>query len=200
AGLVVVEDLSVPADDPNLNFLLGLGDGQDQTVRVASGLSIADIDAAVIAAAQGDNTTLAASPIGRTELQNSPLASLTFGQTPIPEAIRNNPDLARLPLIDIELNQPGGWTAILEGTVFADRPLVDVTLGEVLAASSPVAATIVALPLTSLDVNGTSLASLPLTSLVLGNTPLTSLPLTSLGFDVCAELAPFFPELTCTEI
>ncbi|MEM8704864.1 MAG: FG-GAP repeat protein [Actinomycetota bacterium] len=204
AGSVFTADLSVAPDDPVLQFDLALAAGQSASVPVApGGIAIAEIDAELLAGANDGESTLAASPLGRTEINDAPIVELKLDDTPIPQAILDNPALYNLALIDVDLNQPGGWTAILEGTEFEDRPLVDITLGEVLDATvdSQVATNVASLPLGALDVNGTPLGALPLGALILGDTPIGALPLGALGLDVCDVFADGFPAGTsCTDI
>ncbi|MEM9465482.1 MAG: hypothetical protein AAGA90_08900, partial [Actinomycetota bacterium] len=200
-GSVYVSKLATvtPPDNPSLQFDLGLAAGQQPTVPVTSGIAIADIDAELLE--EAGEGTLAASPLGQTDLENSPLDEVKLSDTEIPEAILANPELRDLPLIDISLDLPGGWSGILAGTIFENRPLQDITLGEVLPTSgpnaSPVGSTIQALNLSDLDVNGTPLTALPLTALVLGDLPLTAL---STNTEICEAFGPSFPGLTCGQI
>ena len=82
--------------------------------------------------------------------------------------------LGSIPLVDVSLDLPGGWSAFLTGTQYAGVPLNTLTFAQVVPLLESSNVTV-----DQIDFGTTPLGSLPYVSLFLGGTPLRSIPLTA---------------------
>ena len=153
------------------------------------------------------NVPLANVPLANVDLRRSPLANVPLANVGLGEVVDG--PLGDVALSAIPLSTPGGWEAVLAGTIYADVPLQTVTLRDVYSlpvlpaalGDGPGAAT-----LASLDLSHARLASLPLAGvalagLPLANVPLANVPLANVSVDQtlaawCAALSG--PPLHCT--
>ena len=82
--------------------------------------------------------------------------------------------MSPIPLSEVPLDPPNSWGTVLTGTPFANQPLQNVTLQQVLDLD-PVPAAVNALSLADLDLSRTALRNVSLTAFLLGSTPASAL-------------------------
>ncbi|MBI4932966.1 MAG: pre-peptidase C-terminal domain-containing protein [Actinobacteria bacterium] len=172
---------TTPLTGPTLAFDLQVATGSPTTVEVApSGLAVTLFDRTITAARAASN--IAASSISDIGVDDTALAAVTIQSIPLRSVVLNSAPLRSVPLIDIEITQDGGggWPALLAGTELANKPLNNITFGEALA-DPVVDQRIAALPLRSVNVDGTPLRSVPIAAIALGETKLRSVPLRSVA-------------------
>ena len=104
-----------------------------------------------------------------------------------------------IPLSEVPLDPPNTWTAVLAGTPFANQPLQNVTLQQVLDLD-PAPATVSALSLADIDLSRTALRNVSMVAFLLGSTPVTSLLLSGLPTGVDASKSLLDLELTGTDL
>ncbi len=175
----------------------------------SSAIPVADLDRTTVAAAGGTQSNVAAASVNLIGAEQNSIADIEFKDTLIADAILASPVLRAIPLVSVDINTEGGWPAIVAGVPeLAREPLTSLTLGQVLATGSASnettpAGRIGALPLGSINVEGTPLGSIPLGSIALGSTPLGSIPLEDpvTGENLwCVALEGFLePGETCTD-
>jgi hypothetical protein len=151
-----------------------------------AGIPIADLPPSAVRpkAATGSTggATVEGQDVRSIDLQASPIGRITLGDLPIGRIAADFDALARVPLSSIPI--PGGWAPILEQTDFADIPLQNVTLGEVLALGLPA---VDALRLDQLDLSSTPIGRIQLGSIAFANVPIGRITLPA-GTDWCADI------------
>ena len=180
ADTVAVRGPEVPVD---LTFSLDRTSAA--TVKVgSSAIPVTELDRTAVVAAGGSASNVAASSVTLVGSEDNAIAGIELKDTLIADAILASPVLRSIPLVSIDISTEGGWSAIVAGVSELSRePLTSLTLGQVLAAGAiddgeaTPAGRVGALPLGSIDVEGTPLGSIPLGSIALGATPLGSIPL-----------------------
>lgn len=187
-----------PPDNPTLSFDLNLDDPLQSSVAVApTGIAVSDFNPIVLEDASENDTSIAAASLGETDIAESPISALPISALPISALAQNGTSpLNSIPLVNISLDTPGGWPAILAGTDLADVPLVDLTLGDVVnnaTADSNLAST----PISALEVNGTPISALPISALLLGELPISALDAADPDTDWCSILATYLPGADC---
>ncbi len=127
-----------------------------------------------------------AAPLSSIDMRSSPLSSIPLSSIPL-----SSIPLSSIPLSSIPISTPGGWDAILAGTILANSPLQTVTLQQLLALN-PAPAGLSTLTLGDIDLSSTALRGIGLASVALGPLPLSSIPIGPSGIaldDWCALLA-----------
>jgi hypothetical protein len=205
AGAIYWYEIDLVALPTSLTFDLDVQVGSE-SVEVATGISISQLDPAVTAA--GQESTLAASPltaVAADDPESTPLTAIDVGATPLTAIVLDSEVLSAIPLVNIDID--GGWEQIIAGSELVNEPLASVTFGQVLAAGSPSdpsspSGRFAATPLTAIEVDGTPLTAITLGAIALGETPLTAIPLTAIDptldwCDIVAELVP--PGTNCDD-
>ncbi|HSM66647.1 MAG TPA: hypothetical protein VK860_10105 [Ilumatobacteraceae bacterium] len=177
------------AADPigvSLDFDFGLAAGAPATLAVApSGIAINALDRNAVARSGGGSPNVAASSITSIGPEDTSLASIQLGATPLRAVILESDELSAIPLVNIDIE--GGWERILSLSEDLRRePLSSLTFGQVLAAGDPLdlsspAGALAATPLRAVDVAGTPLRAVSLAAIALGATPLRAVPLRAVG-------------------
>ena len=120
---------------------------------------------------------LASIPLASIDLSASPLASIPLASIPLASITIEGSPLASIPLASIPLASIGGWSALLEGTNYANTPLQAVTLADLDAA------TLASVDLADITIQGSPLASITLPSIALGSATIAEVDTTQ---DLCA--------------
>ncbi len=182
-------------DDPQLTFSIGLDAGSPASVTVApSGIAVGAFSQQLLEDAAENDSTVAAAPLAATDLDATPLAAVPLAATPLAAlALDPTSTISSIPIIEIGLDEDGGWPALFEstGSALADVPINDITFGDVAADPNAGfaggAGSLASTPLAAVDVNGTPLAAIPLAAVVLGELTLDEIP----GPDWCTILTPY---------
>ena len=138
------------------------------SVRVgSSAIPVTELDRTAVVAAGGTASNVAASSVTLVGSEENAIADIELKDTLIADAILASPVLRSIPLVSIDIESEGGWSAIVAGVSdLAREPMTSLTLGQVLAAgviedpASP-AGRVGALPLGAIDVEGTPLGRDP---------------------------------------
>ena len=165
-----------------LDFDLGLATGAPSTLAVApSGIAVNTLDRGAISRSGGGGSNVAASSISSIGPEDTSLASIQLGATPLRAVILDSDALSAIPLVNIGLE--GGWERIIAlSSDLQKEPLSSLTFGQVLATGDPLdantpAGALAATPLRAVDVAGTPLRAVSLAAIALGSTPLRAVPL-----------------------
>ena len=215
---VRVITLRGPEAQPELAFDLNVAAG-DETVDVApAGIAVNTIDRLQVAASGGGTSNVAASSITEIGVEDTGIASIAMGATPVvvdrarfgaafvdPPGQHRRRRWMRSEIVALWENVPPTVIdvtgAVVDNPQFADlsrEPLSSLTFGQVLSVGDPTdestpAGRIAASPLSSIDVDGTPLSSIPLSSITLGSTPLSSIDVSGIGLDWCGWFATIVP-------
>ncbi len=121
---------------------------------------------------------LRVSPLRVSPLRVSPLRVSPLRVSPLRVSpLRVSPlRVSPIPLSDVPLDPPSTWTTVLAGTPFANQPLQNVTLQQVLDLEPP-PASVSALSLADIDLSRTALRNVSLAAFLLGSTPASALGL-----------------------
>jgi uncharacterized delta-60 repeat protein len=121
---------------------------------------------------------LRVSPLRVSPLRVSPLRVSPLRVSPLRVSpLRVSPlRVSPIPLSDVPLDPPNTWASVLAGTPFANLPLPNVTLQDVLDLD-PAPASVAALSLADIDLSRTALRNVSLTAFLLGSTPASTLGL-----------------------
>ncbi len=157
--------------------------------------SLANLQAAPLRVSPLRVSPLRVSPLRVSPLRVSPLRVSPLRVSPLRVSpLRVSP----IPLSDVPLDPPNDWTTVLAGTVFANQPLQNVTLQQVLDLDPP-PASVAALSLADIDLSRTALRNVSLVAFLLGSTPVSSLQLSGLsGVDTSKSLLEL--ELTGVDV
>ncbi len=182
-GVVSVRGPEVPIE---LDFELGLGAGAPASLAVApSGIAVNTLDRNAVAKSGGTSSNIAGSPITAIGPEDTSLASIQLGATPLRAVVLESDVLSAIPLINIDID--GGWDRIIGlSEALRREPLSSLTFGQVLAEGDPLdsqtpAGALAATPLRAVDVDGTPLRAVSLAAIALGSTPLRAVPLRAVG-------------------
>ena len=193
AGAAYVYTIEQP-DTPTLTFDMSLTSAP--TVEVApDGLAVTRFNASVIEDRVDGTRNVAAAPLSAVDLENTPLSAVPIGATPLSAVVLSSAPLSAVPLLDIDLE--GGWDQLLEGTLLEDVPINFLTFGRALA-DPQVGASLAAVPLSAVKVDGTPLSAVPLSAVALGQIPLSAVPLSAVGLDWCDVVSPYLT-VTCDD-
>ena len=107
---------------------------------------------------------LRGSPLRGSMLRGSPLRGSMLRGSPL----RGSP----IPLSQVPLDLPNTWAAVLAGTIYANQPLQNVTLQQVLELDPP---GLTGLTLADIDISQTPLRNVSLAAIMLGSTPVSAL-------------------------
>ena len=127
---------------------------------------------------------VAGQAIRANDLQASPIGRITLGDLPIGRIAADADALGRIPLSSVPV--AGGWGPLLVGTRYADIPLQNVTLGEVLTMDPPLAA-VEALRLDQLDLSASPIGRIQLGAIAFANVPIGRITLPA-GTEWCRDI------------
>ncbi|MGB9376583.1 MAG: hypothetical protein WCB04_03625, partial [Mycobacteriales bacterium] len=133
--------------------------------------TLEDLQAAPLRGSPLRGSPLRGSPLRGSPLRGSPLRGSPLRGSPLRGSpLRGSP----IPLSQVPLDPPNTWSTVLAGTAFANQPLQNVTLQDVLALD-PAPAAVSGLSLADIDVSRTPLRNVSLVAFLLGNTPVANL-------------------------
>jgi uncharacterized delta-60 repeat protein len=145
-----------------------------------------DLQAAPLRGSPLRGSPLRGSPLRGSPLRGSPLRGSPLRGSPLRGSpLRGSP----IPLSVVPLALPNTWASVLAGTIYANQPLDNVTLQQVLALDPPPAA-VASLSLADIDLSRTPLRNVSLVALLLGNTPLANLDAPSGGWSTVTSDDP----------
>ena len=148
--------------------------------------SLANLQASPLRVSPLRVSPLRVSPLRVSPLRVSPLRVSPLRVSPLRVSpLRVSP----IPLSDVPLDPPNDWASVLTGTVFANQPLQNVTLQQVLDLD-PAPASVAGLSLADIDLSRTALRDVSLTAFLLGSTPASALGLQDVptGVDLSKSL------------
>ena len=151
-----------------------------------AGIAIASLPPSAVRPKAGSATTVTGGVAGQAiranDFQASPIGRITLGDLPIGRIAADADALGRIPLSSIPV--PGGWAPLLAGTRFADIPLQNVTLGEVLPMHIPA---VDALRLDQLDLSASPIGRIQLGAIAFANVPIGRITLPA-GTEWCRDI------------
>ena len=136
AGAIYTYDVAaLPPTPANLTFELGLGTGSGP-VTTPSGIAVSEFNREPLSGGTASGN-VAASPITAIGVEDTAIASITLGATPLRAIVADSPELQRIPLTNISIDTPGGWSAIIAGDPALEaEPFASLTFGQVLEADT----------------------------------------------------------------
>ena len=127
AGLAL-QGSAVPV---GLDFAFTLAPGAPSSLAVApTGIAVDTLDRGAVARSGGGSTNLAASSITSIGPEDTSLASIQLGATPLRAIVAESETLYAIPLVNIDID--GGWGPIIAGSELENEPLSSLTFGQVL--------------------------------------------------------------------
>jgi uncharacterized delta-60 repeat protein len=180
-----VDNLTVSPDRATVPFGQHVVPVRDISADELSG-SLADLQASPLRVSPLRVSPLRVSPLRVSPLRVSPLRVSPLRVSPLRVSpLRVSP----IPLSDVPLDPPTTWADVLVGTPFANQPLQNVTLQQVLDLD-PAPAAVAGLSLADIDLSRTALRNVSLTAFLLGSTPASALGLQDvpIGADLSKSL------------
>ena len=190
-----VSGLTVTPDRATVPFGQGTVPVENISLDDLAG-SISDLQGSPLRVSPLRVSPLRVSPLRVSPLRVSPLRVSPLRVSPLRVSpLRVSP----IPLSEVPLDPPNTWTAVLAGTPFANQPLQNVTLQQLLDLD-PAPATVNALSLADIDLSRTALRNVSMVAFLLGSTPVTSLVLSDLPTGVDTSKSLLDLELTGTDL
>ena len=190
-----VSGLTVTTDRATVPFGQGAVPVENISLDDLAG-SLSDLQASPLRVSPLRVSPLRVSPLRVSPLRVSPLRVSPLRVSPLRVSpLRVSP----IPLSEVPLDPPNTWAAVLAGTPFANQPLQNVTLQQLLDLD-PAPATVSALSLADIDLSRTALRNVSMVAFLLGSTPVTSLLLSDLPSGVDASKSLLDLELTGTDL